>query len=251
MADTTDLFASDEAPRVCTSRFAWRSLKKPRCSNNRSRLSCARRDRLLSEELTRAQADRRRLGRARGRGRLSRRAGHQAHSIDVSGRRARQRVGHPYRPDERCLRIRQRVDGCSRADLRRQSRAAALVTRLKSCAASTSRRSASRRRPLQHQDRRSCRRSFGDDADLSRRSHSMLRLLDHTSSRKTFAELGMPPTSRPVREMTERSAGMILVTGPGSGKTTTLYALQLQHVNSPTTKVSRPRIPSSTGGVHQ
>ena len=66
----------------------------------------------------------------------------------------------------------------------------------------------------------------------------VLRLLDQSSSKKTFAELGMPPDiAERFKALIERSAGMILVTGPtGSGKTTTLYAA-LQHVNSPATKI--------------
>jgi MSHA biogenesis protein MshE len=66
----------------------------------------------------------------------------------------------------------------------------------------------------------------------------VLRLLDQSSSKKTFAELGMPPDiAERFTALTERHSGMILVTGPtGSGKTTTLYAA-LQHVNSPATKI--------------
>jgi MSHA biogenesis protein MshE len=66
----------------------------------------------------------------------------------------------------------------------------------------------------------------------------VLRLLDQSSSRKSFAELGMPDDlAAQFSALVERSAGMVLVTGPtGSGKTTTLYAA-LQHVNSPTTKI--------------
>jgi MSHA biogenesis protein MshE len=66
----------------------------------------------------------------------------------------------------------------------------------------------------------------------------VMRLLDQSSSRKTFAELGMPEDiAAQFTALIERSAGMVLVTGPtGSGKTTTLYAA-LQHVNSAATKI--------------
>jgi MSHA biogenesis protein MshE len=66
----------------------------------------------------------------------------------------------------------------------------------------------------------------------------VLRLLDQSSSRKSFAELGMPADiAERFTSLIERSAGMVLVTGPtGSGKTTTLYAA-LGLVNSPTVKI--------------
>jgi MSHA biogenesis protein MshE len=66
----------------------------------------------------------------------------------------------------------------------------------------------------------------------------VLRLLDQSSSRKSFADLGFPPDiAARFTALIERSAGMVLVTGPtGSGKTTTLYAA-LQHVNSAATKI--------------
>jgi len=143
-------------------------------------------------------------------------------------------------PDERCLRIRQRVDGLLQEQIIDGNRvAAALVTRLKlMCGLDI----AEKRKP---QDGRFSIKV--DDKLLDVRLATMpiyhgeaivLRLLDQSSSRKTFADLGMPPDiAGRVRALIERSAGMILVTGPtGSGKTTTLYAA-LQHVNSPTTKV--------------
>ena len=67
----------------------------------------------------------------------------------------------------------------------------------------------------------------------------VLRLLDQSSSRKLRSPSSACPTDIAERftALIERSAGMVLVTGPtGSGKTTTLYAA-LHHVNSPTTKI--------------
>ena len=143
-------------------------------------------------------------------------------------------------PDERCLRIRQRVDGLLQEQIIDGNRvAAALVTRLKlMCGLDI----AEKRKP---QDGRFSIKI--DDKSLDVRLSTMpiyhgeaivLRLLDQSSSRKTFAELGMPPDiAERFKALIERSAGMMLVTGPtGSGKTTTLYAA-LHHVNSPTTKI--------------
>jgi MSHA biogenesis protein MshE len=143
-------------------------------------------------------------------------------------------------PDERCLRVRQRVDGLLQEQIIDGNRvAAALVTRLKlMCGLDI----AEKRKP---QDGRFSIKV--EDKSLDVRLSTMpiyhgeaivLRLLDQSSSRKSFAELGMPPDiAERFTALVERSAGMVLVTGPtGSGKTTTLYAA-LQHVNSATTKI--------------
>ncbi|HUQ51774.1 MAG TPA: GspE/PulE family protein, partial [Gammaproteobacteria bacterium] len=143
-------------------------------------------------------------------------------------------------PDERCLRIRQRVDGLLQEQIIDGNRvAAALVTRLKlMCGLDI----AEKRKP---QDGRFSIKV--EDKSLDVRLSTMpiyhgeaivLRLLDQSSSRKSFAELGMPADiAERFTALVERSGGMVLVTGPtGSGKTTTLYAA-LQHVNSATTKI--------------
>lgn len=143
-------------------------------------------------------------------------------------------------PDERCLRIRQRVDGHLQEQIIEGTRVApALVTRLKlMCGLDI----AEKRKP---QDGRFSMKV--EDKSLDVRLSTMpiyhgeaivLRLLDQSSSKKSFAELGMPPDiAERFTTLIERDSGMILVTGPtGSGKTTTLYAA-LQHVNSPATKI--------------
>jgi MSHA biogenesis protein MshE len=143
-------------------------------------------------------------------------------------------------PDERCLRIRLRVDGVLQEQIIDGNRVAqALVTRLKlMCGLDI----AEKRKP---QDGRFSIKV--DDKSFDVRLSTMpiyhgeaivLRLLDQASGRKTFAELGMPADmAERFTTLCERSSGMLLVTGPtGSGKTTTLYAA-LQHVNSPATKI--------------
>jgi MSHA biogenesis protein MshE len=143
-------------------------------------------------------------------------------------------------PDERCLRIRQRVDGVLQEQIIDGNRVAqALVTRLKlMCGLDI----AEKRKP---QDGRFSIKV--EDKSLDVRLSTMpiyhgeaivMRLLDQAASHKGFADLGMPPDLiKRFTALIERHAGMVLVTGPtGSGKTTTLYAA-LQHVNSPATKV--------------
>jgi MSHA biogenesis protein MshE len=143
-------------------------------------------------------------------------------------------------PDERCLRIRQRVDGALHEQVIDGTRVGqALVTRLKlMCGLDI----AEKRKP---QDGRFSIQI--EDKSLDVRVATMpiyhgesivLRLLDTKASQLSFPDLGMPPDiAERVKAMTERTAGMLLVTGPtGSGKTTTLYAA-LQHVNTPDTKI--------------
>jgi MSHA biogenesis protein MshE len=143
-------------------------------------------------------------------------------------------------PDERCLRIRQRVDGLLQEQIIDGTRvASALVTRLKlMCGVDI----AEKRKP---QDGRFSIKVEGKTFDVRLSTmptyHGeaiVLRLLDQSTNGKTFADLGMPADiAERFTALIGRSAGMVLVTGPtGSGKTTTLYAA-LQHVNSPTVKI--------------
>jgi MSHA biogenesis protein MshE len=143
-------------------------------------------------------------------------------------------------PDERCLRIRQRVDGLLQEQVIEGNRVGqALITRLKlMCGLDI----AEKRKP---QDGRFSIKV--DDKALDVRVSTMpiyhgeaivLRLLDHSASQLSFDQLGMPEEiAARFKTLIERSSGMVLVTGPtGSGKTTTLYAA-LNHLNSPATKI--------------
>jgi type IV pilus assembly protein PilB len=66
----------------------------------------------------------------------------------------------------------------------------------------------------------------------------VMRVLDKSSTRLTFEQLGFLPEQREIMEwLVARPYGMILVTGPtGSGKSTTLYAA-LSTVNHPTRNI--------------
>jgi MSHA biogenesis protein MshE len=66
----------------------------------------------------------------------------------------------------------------------------------------------------------------------------VLRLLNRRATRQSLDSLGMPPEMlERFREIIQRTAGMVLVTGPtGSGKTTTLYSA-LSEVNTPERKI--------------
>jgi MSHA biogenesis protein MshE len=143
-------------------------------------------------------------------------------------------------PDERCLRIRQRVDGVLQEQVIDGSRVGqALVTRLKlMCGLDI----AEKRKP---QDGRFSIKVGGKSLDVRvstmpiyHGESIVLRLLDHSASQLSFAELGMPDAViERFRTLIQRSSGMVLVTGPtGSGKTTTLYSA-LQQVNSPENKI--------------
>ncbi len=66
----------------------------------------------------------------------------------------------------------------------------------------------------------------------------VLRLLNRRASRQSLDSLGMPAKMlERFREIIQKTAGMVLVTGPtGSGKTTTLYSA-LSEVNTPERKI--------------
>jgi MSHA biogenesis protein MshE len=66
----------------------------------------------------------------------------------------------------------------------------------------------------------------------------VLRLLNRRATRQSLDSLGMPPQMlQRFRGIIQRTAGMVLVTGPtGSGKTTTLYSA-LSEVNTPERKI--------------
>ena len=143
-------------------------------------------------------------------------------------------------PGEVGLRIRQRIDGVLQEQLLEGSRVAgALVTRLKLMSGLDI---SEKRLP---QDGRFSIKV--GEAQLDVRVATMptqfgesvvLRLLNQSMGLKPLDALGMPDeVQRRFRRLIERSAGMVLVTGPtGSGKTTTLYSA-LNLLNRPDTKI--------------
>ncbi len=143
-------------------------------------------------------------------------------------------------PGEDKLRIRLRVDGVLQEQVIEGKRVAgALVTRLKlMCGLDIA------EKRLPQDGRFSVRvREAGVDVRLATMptTHGesvVMRLLNQSSAKLSLEQLGMPAQSEErFRRMIERSAGMVLVTGPtGSGKTTTLYAA-LNHINRPGVKV--------------
>ncbi len=143
-------------------------------------------------------------------------------------------------PDETCLRIRLRVDGILQEQIIEGRRVAqALVTRLKLMSGLDI---AEKRLP---QDGRFSIKV--EDKSIDVRVSTMpiqsgesvvLRLLDQEANLLDFDALGMPDAIlEPFKGLIERTAGMVLVTGPtGSGKTTTLYSA-LNYINTPSSKI--------------
>ncbi len=143
-------------------------------------------------------------------------------------------------PGDNHLRVRQRVDGLLQEQLIDGRRiAGALVTRLKLlCGLDIS------EKRLPQDGRFSVRvRERLIDVRLSTMptqygESCVMRLLDSGASLVPLEELGMPSGMlERFRAVIERSAGLLLVTGPtGSGKTTTLYSA-LSHLNQADTKI--------------
>jgi MSHA biogenesis protein MshE len=143
-------------------------------------------------------------------------------------------------PGENVLRVRQRVDGVLQEQTLDGRRVAgALVTRLKLM---SNLDIAEKRLP---QDGRFSVKVKDRHIDVrlatmpTQHGESVvLRLLDHSNNLMTLDKLGMSaPMLAQFRSLIERSAGMVLVTGPtGSGKTTTLYSA-LSHLNQTDTKI--------------
>jgi len=143
-------------------------------------------------------------------------------------------------PGETALRIRQRIDGLlheQTIDGRRV--AGALVTRLKLMSGLDI---AEKRLP---QDGRFTVKVKEKSIDVRLSTMPtqygesvVMRLLDQSANLMTMDQLGMPEDlSQRFRALIERSAGMVLVTGPtGSGKTTTLYSA-LNFLNHADTKI--------------
>ena len=143
-------------------------------------------------------------------------------------------------PDEKVLRIRQRIDGVlHETDLNEVVIAPALVLRLKLMSGLNI---SEKRLP---QDGRFKIRARGHDVDvristlpIQNGESVVMRLLDQTSGLLNLNDVGMPPQIlEKFRRELHRPHGLILVTGPtGSGKTTTLYGA-LSELNEPGTKI--------------
>jgi len=143
-------------------------------------------------------------------------------------------------PDEKVLRIRQRIDGIlSEQILNEVKIASALVVRLKLMA---SLNISEKRLP---QDGRFTIRVKGKTLDIrlstlpvAHGESIVMRLLDHSQGLLSLDKLGIPEDLlNTFRKHIRNPHGLILVTGPtGSGKTTTLYSA-LSEVNKPDTKI--------------
>ncbi|MFQ1658541.1 MSHA fimbrial ATPase MshE [Aeromonas veronii] len=143
-------------------------------------------------------------------------------------------------PDEKVLRIRQRIDGILHENILNEVRIAqALVLRLKLVAGLDI---SEKRLP---QDGRFNMKVRGRDVDVRMSTMPVqygesvvMRLLDQSSGILSLTETGMPlEILTRFRRQLKRPHGMILVTGPtGSGKTTTLYGA-LSELNQSSNKI--------------
>ncbi|GHF82794.1 GspE/PulE family protein [Thalassotalea marina] len=143
-------------------------------------------------------------------------------------------------PDEKLLRIRQRIDGVLQENILKESKiAAAMVLRLKLMAGLDI---SEKRLP---QDGRFNLQLKGHNIDVRMSTMPVqhgesvvMRLLDQTEGLLSLDETGMPADlCERVRHQITRPHGMVLVTGPtGSGKTTTLYGA-LSELNQSTKKI--------------
>lgn len=143
-------------------------------------------------------------------------------------------------PDEKVLRIRQRVDGMLQEQVMNEKRiASALVLRLKLMSGLNI---SEKRLP---QDGRFNISVKGRSIDIristlpAQHGESVvMRLLDQTDGVAELERVGMPPQIlKRFRHHITRPHGLVLVTGPtGSGKTTTLYGA-LQELNTPEKKI--------------
>ena len=143
-------------------------------------------------------------------------------------------------PDEKVLRIRQRIDGVLHENVLNEVRIApALVLRLKLLAGLDI---SEKRLP---QDGRFNMRVRGHEIDVRMSTMPVqhgesvvMRLLDQSAGLLSLHDTGMPELLlQRFRRQLRRPHGMIVVTGPtGSGKTTTLYGA-LSELNQPGNKV--------------
>jgi MSHA biogenesis protein MshE len=143
-------------------------------------------------------------------------------------------------PDERVLRIRQRVDGVLQEQTVKETRiSSALISRLKLMAGLDI---SEKRLP---QDGRFEIQLKGRDIDVRLSTMpvqfgelAVMRLADHSGASASIEQIGMPPDMlERFRFLIARPNGLLLVTGPtGSGKTTTLYGA-LNELNTPAKKI--------------
>ncbi|REL31820.1 GspE/PulE family protein [Thalassotalea euphylliae] len=143
-------------------------------------------------------------------------------------------------PDEKQLRIRQRIDGVLQENILNENKiAAALVLRLKLMAGLDI---SEKRLP---QDGRFNLQVKGHNVDVRMSTMPVqygesvvMRLLDQSAGILSLDETGMPPELvQRLRHQISRPHGMVLVTGPtGSGKTTTLYGA-LSELNQSSKKI--------------
>jgi len=143
-------------------------------------------------------------------------------------------------PDEKIVRIRQRVDGVLQEHIVEEANIAnALVSRLKLIANLDI---SEKRLP---QDGRFSVKVQGHNVDvristmpIQNGESVVMRLLDQTRGTFDLDSLGMPDRIvKSFKRIIKRPHGMVLVTGPtGSGKTTTLYAA-LKLLNTPENKI--------------
>ncbi|MFW5442930.1 MAG: GspE/PulE family protein [Methylococcaceae bacterium] len=143
-------------------------------------------------------------------------------------------------PDEKVLRIRQRIDGVLNEQILNEVKiASALVVRLKLMSGLNI---SEKRLP---QDGRFSIKVKGRMLDIrlstlpiTHGESIVMRLLDHSQGLLNLDKLGIPETLlQRFKKYIKNPHGLVLVTGPtGSGKTTTLYAA-LSEVNKPETKI--------------
>jgi len=143
-------------------------------------------------------------------------------------------------PDEKVLRIRQRIDGVLNEQILNEVKiASALVVRLKLMSGLNI---SEKRLP---QDGRFSIRVKGKMLDIrlstlpiTHGESIVMRLLDHSQGLLNLEKLGIPAELLTrFKAHIQNPHGLILVTGPtGSGKTTTLYAA-LSEANTPETKI--------------
>ena len=143
-------------------------------------------------------------------------------------------------PDEKVLRIRNRIDGELIEQVMNEKRiASALVVRIKLMASLDI---SEKRLP---QDGRFNLKVKHHNIDVRLSTMPVqfgesvvMRLLDHTDGVRSLDSVGMPPNLvTRFRKIITRPHGLVLVTGPtGSGKTTTLYGA-LSELNKPQKKI--------------